>query len=866
MSTVKVNNMKVYSGTDLAIGESSTAIKTVGNTTLGDSDSNTVTYNAKVNSTVLPDGDATRTLGSTTARWNLHVATATANTITSPSATDLEIAASQDIYLNPAGTGVGIGTASPSGSLHVSKADSRVRIEATTANNNCQLDFYNANGKYVNIGNSINTAGSLFEINEVSPSAGNVMTILTGGNIGIGTTAPSSTLHLKRTDDNAKHLTFEQTEGSGKKYHIIADDAGALAIQDDSATRIYVKSDGKVGIGTVTPTKELHVGGEAFVSSNLTVDGNLIVNGTTSTINSTTLTVDDKNIELGSVSSPSDTTADGGGITLKGASDYTILWTNATDKWTFNQGIDISAGDLIARNKIAVGNNHSPEATVDIYQASSAAVNGLRVRNNSGTLRQGVTAGGVGEINMLTDDDLSFGTNDTERARITSAGNVGIGTTSPSTLLHVEGSNAYLTLKNSDDTSNSAGSRETKINFAATQGNVNLATIQGSKDTSASNNNGQLIFYTYNGSASTEAIRIDSSQKVGIGTTSPQNKLDVEGAMAIGATYSGTTVAPTNGLIVEGNVGIGTNSPSSNLELESSSGDLVFEMDNNASGGANFKINNGAGNTRADFVLDDNTHITLKGQRVGIVQPSPAHTLDVTGDARITTNLTLGADLTVDTNTFKVDSSNNRVGIGTVTPSSMLEIESSSGDQIFEMDNNAANSANFQIQNGAGNSRVDLVMNDGSANTTLTFKGQKIGIGDTSPSFTLDVAGDAQITTNLTLGGVLSLADGSASAPSLTNTGDTNCGLFFSAADTLAFTAGGTSQVTFADGVIAPVTTNDIDLGTSSLRFANVYTMDLHLANERGDWTVIEEENYLSLRNNKNGKLFKIVMQEILED
>ena len=82
----------------------------------------------------------------------------------------------------------------------------------------------------------------------------------------------------------------------------------------------------------------------------------------------------------------------------------------------------------------------------------------------------------------------------------------------------------------------------------------------------------------------------------------------------------------------------------------------------------------------------------------------------------------------------------------------------------------------------------------------------------------------------------------------------------------MAFTAGGTAQITFADGVVAPVTTDDIDLGTSSLRFKNIYTMDLHLANDRGDWTIIEEEDYLSLRNNKNGKMFKILMQEISEE
>ena len=73
----------------------------------------------------------------------------------------------------------------------------------------------------------------------------------------------------------------------------------------------------------------------------LTLSGDLTVGGTTTTINSTTLTVDDKNIELGSVSSPSDTTADGGGITLKGASDKTFNWVDATDAWTSSEHIHL---------------------------------------------------------------------------------------------------------------------------------------------------------------------------------------------------------------------------------------------------------------------------------------------------------------------------------------------------------------------------------------------------------------------------------------------------------------------------------------------------------------------------------------------
>jgi hypothetical protein len=75
------------------------------------------------------------------------------------------------------------------------------------------------------------------------------------------------------------------------------------------------------------------------VTGQVTIGGDLIINGTTTTINSVTLTVDDKNIELGSIASPTDVTADGGGITLKGSTDKTFNYVNSTGLWTANIGI-----------------------------------------------------------------------------------------------------------------------------------------------------------------------------------------------------------------------------------------------------------------------------------------------------------------------------------------------------------------------------------------------------------------------------------------------------------------------------------------------------------------------------------------------
>jgi hypothetical protein len=76
---------------------------------------------------------------------------------------------------------------------------------------------------------------------------------------------------------------------------------------------------------------------------NLTISGNLTVNGTTTNINSTNLVIEDKNIILADVETPTDTTADGGGITLKGATDKTFNWVDATDSWTSSEHLFLSA-------------------------------------------------------------------------------------------------------------------------------------------------------------------------------------------------------------------------------------------------------------------------------------------------------------------------------------------------------------------------------------------------------------------------------------------------------------------------------------------------------------------------------------------
>ena len=136
-----------------------------------------------------------------------------------------------------------------------------------------------------------------------------------------------------------------------------------------------------------------------LLTGNLTVGGNLTVNGTTTTIDTTTLTVEDKNIEIGKVTTPTDTTADGGGITLKGATDKTFNWLDATDSWTSSENIAIpdnkkfTAGDS-QDLQIYHNTNSYIDNSTGITFIRNTGTNGSQIQllnNNSGLKIQGLT-------------------------------------------------------------------------------------------------------------------------------------------------------------------------------------------------------------------------------------------------------------------------------------------------------------------------------------------------------------------------------------------------------------------------------------------------------------------------------------------
>ena len=201
----------------------------------------------------------------------------------------------------------------------------------------------------------------------------------------------------------------EYRSGTGRSHYFkignLNSSGSSASIMCITGTQVFISP---TTASTSPSTGALVVTGGVGIGGSLFVGGDLIINGTTTTINSVTLTVDDKNIELGSVSSPSDVTAEGGGITLKGATDKSINWYTGTG-WSSSESFNLASGNTYKINNTAV---------------LSASSLGTGVTNSSltalGTVTTGVWAGtaitglygGTG-YNSYTKGDLLVGAGST---------------------------------------------------------------------------------------------------------------------------------------------------------------------------------------------------------------------------------------------------------------------------------------------------------------------------------------------------------------------------------------------------------------------------------------------------------------------
>lgn len=201
--------------------------------------------------------------------------------------------------------------------------------------------------------------------------------------------------------------------------------------------------------GTVITTGNLSSITSVGTLSSLTISGDLTVNGTTTTVNSTTVTVDDKNLELGSVSSPSDAGADGGGITLKGTTDKTITWVNSTDAWTSSEHIDLASGKAYYINGTSVlsgntlGSGITASSLTSVGTITSGTWNGTDIAVADGGT--GASSAADARTNLASTSSSGLTTSTPVLARIASqncaASSTGVSTT---TVVHNLGTTSVI--------------------------------------------------------------------------------------------------------------------------------------------------------------------------------------------------------------------------------------------------------------------------------------------------------------------------------------------------------------------------------------------------------------------------------------
>jgi len=314
----------------------------------------------------------------------------------------------------------------------------------------------------------------------------------------------------------------------------------------------FVKGDGSLDSSSYAPLAGATFTG-AVSGTSLTLSGDLTVNGTTTTINSTTLSIDDKNIEIGSVASPTNTTADGGGITLKGATDKTFNWVNSTSSWTSSENIDLASGKTLKING------------VDVLSATSLAI-GLNGTTGQITLKSAATGTSILKPTDYNTNALTFTLPATGGTLTTTGQTFYIGST-PITI--AQGTGTITSLSGMTALSASTSSSTSPLTVTSSQGN---------------NSTGGNILISSNANA-TGSAQSSTSGNISLTTsgTSSGSNIAQGGNIYLTASSSGTTGQG-------GSINISTSGTGANAISIASAGGFTITSNNTAGTINNFNI------------------------------------------------------------------------------------------------------------------------------------------------------------------------------------------------------------------------------------------------------------------------------------
>lgn len=313
------------------------------------------------------------------------------------------------------------------------------------------------------------------------------------------------------------------------------------------------------------------------------------------------------------------------------------------------------------------------------------------------------------------------------------SGNVGIGVFDAGQKLTVAGG---ITI---DASGLNNGGFDNTLKF----GNDNSGTMIRSVRNTGSNLLGIDLITNFN-----TRLAITNTGNVGIGTSTPVNKLDVEGGVAIGATFSGTNTAPANGLIVEGNTGLGTSTAINKLDVEGGAviGATYSGTNTAPSNGLLVQGNVGIGTT------NPLTRLNVKGNGYGYIHSDNADTVQL--GSYITTNAGwLGTKTNHPLHFFTNDgtpkmtlASNGNIGIGTQTPHNFAALEVSAtnkGILLPRLNNTQMGALGTAAADGT------IVYNTDQSGLFLRRSGSFVKLIDVAATITLPYSATVNSSSNL---------------------------------------------------------------------------------------------------------------------
>ncbi len=377
---------------------------------------------------------------------------------------------------------------------------------------------------------------------------------LTSTGLGIGTSSPATRLHVAGPAGNPGRLTLSEGGAQSVIYATRNSDTnGDLRFQTEIggtiADRMVIDYSGNVGIGTSSPLHQV-----------------MILRRVGSTITAPLLNLQSQN--SGSV--------DGDSFILYGT--QTANWAAGVDQADSNKfrieptttlgaaaGLTITTGGIVGIGTstpsilLTVGPAYGGTANTEsrgLFQAAGNAylTIGAGAASDSGVLFADSGANNAGFVGYNhSTNALTFGTASTERARITSGGNFGIGVTDANAPLDIKSNSAAnaitIRARNGNDFS--------FLVFRQADGTEDLGGIANQRTAA---NTGNLLFYTAGGSAAAERARIDSSGNLLVGTTSVPYSL-TNGRISAGNTGAGFYAATFYTTVTTNSVVVGIGNP-----------------------------------------------------------------------------------------------------------------------------------------------------------------------------------------------------------------------------------------------------------------------------------------------------------------